>query len=95
MLDEKIISAIVEEVLRKLKVEVGGTTTATSGSGVFSSIDEAVEYARKAQLAFMDVPIERRKKIIDAMRKVAIEHAEELSQLAVDETGLGRYEDKV
>jgi len=95
MLDEKIISAIVEEVLRKLKVEVGGTTTATSGSGVFSSIDEAVEQARKAHLAFMDVPIERRKKIIDAMRKIAIEHAEELSKLAVEETGLGRYEDKV
>ncbi len=95
MLDEKVISAIVEEVLRKLKVDVSQAAQATRGLGVFASVDEAVEGARKAQRDFQDISIERRKKIIDAMRKVSIEHASELSHLAIEETGLGRYEDKV
>lgn len=95
MLDERVIGAIVEEVLRKLKVELPPYVKTSQGSGIFPDVDEAVEQARKAHLEFSNVPIETRKKIIDAMRKVAIEHAHELSQLAVQETGLGRFEDKV
>jgi propionaldehyde dehydrogenase len=98
MLDDRTIGAIVEEVLRKLKsegVDETPQTTASRGGGAFGTIADALSAAEKAHLDLVDVPLETRKKIIGAMRRTSIEHAEELSKLAVDETGLGRYEDKV
>ena len=42
------------------------------------------------------VPIETRDKMIEAMRKVTLDHVRELSELrASQETGLGRVEDKI
>ena len=98
MLDEKAIGAIVEEVLRKLRSEgientASGRTPGTDG--VFGSIDDAIDAAEKAHLNLVDVQLETRRKIVEAMRRISCEHAEELSRLALDETGLGRYEDKV
>jgi acyl-CoA reductase-like NAD-dependent aldehyde dehydrogenase len=98
MLDERSISAIVEEVLRKLKTEgigLSGAPPASAAGGAFPSVDDAVEAAERAFHGLRDVPLETRRKIIAAMRKVSCDHAEELSRLALDETGLGRYEDKV
>jgi acyl-CoA reductase-like NAD-dependent aldehyde dehydrogenase len=98
MLDEPTISAIVEEVLRKLKnegVSFASTPPASRAGGVFTSVDQAVDAAERAYREFRDVSLETRQKIIAAMRKVSCERAEELARLAMDETGLGRYEDKV
>lgn len=98
MLDEKTISAIVEEVLKKLKTEGMGVSPAPPTSGVggaFASVDGAVDAAGRAFDGLRDVPLETRRKIIAAMRKISCEHAEELSRLSLEETGLGRYEDKV
>jgi acyl-CoA reductase-like NAD-dependent aldehyde dehydrogenase len=98
MLDDRAISAIVAEVLRKLKSEgVSGALqgSASRGGGAFGTIADALGAAEKAHLDLFDVPLETRRKIIGAMRRTSIEHAEELSKLAIDETGLGRYEDKV
>ncbi len=96
MLDEKTIGAIVEEVLKKLREELpAGVPSTGRAIGVFSSIEEAVAAAEKAHLEFLDVKIETRKKIISAMRQVSIDHAQELSRMAVEETGLGRVEDKI
>jgi acyl-CoA reductase-like NAD-dependent aldehyde dehydrogenase len=98
MLDERAISAIVEEVLRKLKndgVGVSPALPASGAGGAFASVDQAVQAAERAFDGLRDVPLETRRKIIAAMRKVSCEHAEELSRLALEETGLGRYGDKV
>jgi acyl-CoA reductase-like NAD-dependent aldehyde dehydrogenase len=98
MLDDRTIGAIVEEVLRKLKSEGIGLDrqrTASSGGGVFGTMEDAVNAAEKAHRDLVEVPLETRRKIIDAMRRVSVDHAEELSRLALDETGLGRYDDKV
>jgi propionaldehyde dehydrogenase len=98
MLDERAIGTIVEEVLKKLRSQgiSAPARPASAGSrGRFASMEEAIDRAAKAQLEFVDVSLETRRRIIDAMRRVACEHAEELSRLALDETGLGRYDDKV
>jgi len=98
MLDEKTISAIVEEVLKKLKTEGMGVSPAPPTSGVggaFASVDGALDAVGRAFEGLRDVPLETRRKMIAAMRKISCEHAEELSRLALEETGLGRYEDKV
>ncbi len=97
MLDERTISAIVEEVLRKLKDEgiSSPANTRLSETGVFSSIDAAIDAAERAQLDLARLPVETRRKIVGAMRSVACDHAEELSRLALEETGLGRFKDKI
>ncbi len=97
MLDEKTIGAIVEEVLKKLKDEgiSSPSNTRLSETGVFSSVEGATDAAERAQLDLVRLPLETRKKIIGAMRSVVCDHAQELSKLALEETGLGRYEDKV
>jgi acyl-CoA reductase-like NAD-dependent aldehyde dehydrogenase len=69
--------------------------SAAGDRGCFSDIDSACQAAQKAFLAYRDVAIEQRKKIIAAIREICLEHLHELSQRAVIETGLGRYEDKL
>ena len=98
MLDERSIGTIVEEVLKKLRtsgVTSGFPSSSPSGRGSFGAIDEAVASAEAAQRDLVEIPLETRKLIIEGMRKIACEHAEELSRMALEETGLGRYEDKV
>jgi acyl-CoA reductase-like NAD-dependent aldehyde dehydrogenase len=98
MLNDTAISAIVEEVLKRLRADgvgLGAGTPASRGGGAFPTVDAAVEAASRGHLGLVDLPLERRKKIVDAMRRSACEHGEELARLALDETGLGRYDDKV
>jgi acyl-CoA reductase-like NAD-dependent aldehyde dehydrogenase len=66
-----------------------------SGPGVFATVDEAAEAAEVAFHEFQRVKLEDRKSIIAAMRSAAVAAAPRLSKMAVDETGLGRVEDKI
>ncbi len=63
--------------------------------GVFAEVDSAVKAARVAFEQHERAPLEQREKIIAAMREVTLKHLRELAQYAVDETGLGRVEDKL
>jgi len=63
--------------------------------GCFPDIDSAIHAAEKAFLEFKSVPVEQRKRIIAAIREICLDHIDKISQIAVDETGLGRYEDKI
>jgi len=79
-----------------------GTTEFTRSSfagsaagGCFPDIDSAAEAAWEAHRALEAEPLDLRYKIIQAMRRMVLEHASELARLAVDETRLGRYEDKL
>lgn len=63
--------------------------------GVFPTVDAAVKASRKAFEAYSAMGLDMRRKVVDRIRKVAREQAEALARAAVDESGLGRYEDKV
>lgn len=63
--------------------------------GVFNSVESAVAAARKAFSALNDLTVEQRAKIIESIRLKLRVHAKELAQKAYEETGMGRYEDKV
>ena len=92
------VSEIVDRVLTRIRngslpqeeVEVPGAPR-----GVFSSVDSAMDAAAQAQLTLMAQPLEKRREIIGNIRKRAAEDVHSLARLAVDETGLGRYEDKI
>ena len=62
--------------------------------GIFNTVEEAVEAARVAQRTWIKMPIAARKKCIDAMRAAGNVNARQLAEMAVEETGLGRVDDK-
>ena len=63
--------------------------------GVFPDIDAAIAAAAAAQKRLVDLPMERRAALISAMRQAATQSAPVISRAAWQETGMGRYEDKL
>jgi acyl-CoA reductase-like NAD-dependent aldehyde dehydrogenase len=75
------------------------TTGAVSGGrklGVYDDLDSAVGAARIAHEQLVDnVSLEARDNIIEALRQCGRDEAENVARMAVEETGLGRVEDKI
>jgi acyl-CoA reductase-like NAD-dependent aldehyde dehydrogenase len=63
--------------------------------GIYADADQAAKAARKGFEANERLPVAVRAKMIEAMRKVTLANNELLARYAVEETGLGRYEDKL
>src|SRR5512142_1363291 len=63
--------------------------------GVFESIDEAVRAAGTAFHQFDEMGLQKRDGILAAIRNAMREHRDPLAKEAYEETGLGRYEDKI
>lgn len=63
--------------------------------GIYPDIDSAVAAARRAFATYNAIPLEGRKKLIAAIRQMAVQNAELLAKMAQEETGLGRAADKV
>uniref|UniRef100_E6QU90 Putative aldehyde dehydrogenase, ethanolamine utilization protein n=1 Tax=mine drainage metagenome TaxID=410659 RepID=E6QU90_9ZZZZ len=61
---------------------------------IFSTVDAAVAAAAQAQLVFQDHGLEVRRAVIQAMRDVSVANAEKWARMAVDETKMGRIDDK-
>ena len=108
-LDEARIAEIVERVVERLGSGAGpapapGSTAVSASSGariprgtrgVYADAEAAVAAARRGYAANERAPLELRRKMVEAMRQVTRAHVEDLSRFAVEETGLGRYEDKL
>ncbi len=62
--------------------------------GVHDDLEGAVSTARRAYEAYEAMPLATRYAVVEAMRRVALAHVDEMSERAVRETGLGRAEDK-
>lgn len=88
---------MVKELVRRVFEELSGL--AESGdfafTGIADTVQEAVEMAVGAQKRLISLTLEHREQIIASIRKAALDNNEELSDMAVRETKLGRYEDKV
>ena len=109
MLDEARIAEIVERVVDRLASRQyappsGGGSAPVTGNGarvprgtlgVYDDVEAAVAAARRGFEANEKAPLELRKKMIAAMRETTYRHIPELARYAVEETGLGRYEDKL
>ena len=98
------IQAIVDKVVQRLGPTAGSAEPKAgapanrqvgSGRGIFPDVDSAVSAARRAFHVFATVPLEVRKRMIANVRRRTTEHVDLLSQMAVDETGLGRVADKI
>lgn len=61
---------------------------------IFLSVNAAVSAAVQAQTVFQEHSLKVRRAVIEALRTVAISNAERWGRMAVEETGMGRVEDK-
>lgn len=89
---ETVVNLIMKE-LNKLNLE-GDNTTCCRKNGVFHSVEEAVAAAKKAQRELFDSRLEVRDKIIKSIREHLAKYVQELAELGVAETGMGRVYDK-
>ena len=100
---DRQIAQIVERVVARLAQEGPGSSvgpavrspTFRAGDGVFPDPASAVDAARIAYEQVSRTPLEIRQKAVEAMRDVGRRLAPELARMAVEETGLGRVDDKV
>jgi propionaldehyde dehydrogenase len=96
---EQELQKLVELVLKRIeeqKIEYKKESSYSSKDIVCKSVEEAVERSKIAQKKFHnEVKLEQRYKIIDNIRKHAIQNAERLAKLAVEETKMGRWENKI
>ncbi|HHY36789.1 MAG TPA: aldehyde dehydrogenase EutE [Firmicutes bacterium] len=93
-LDPAQLQEIVQEVLARL----GNGLPGKAGKdlpGVYDDMEVAIERAAAGQKKLVKLNLEEREKLIAAIRQTLRQHAEELAQLAVAETGMGRVADKV
>ncbi|MEJ2012248.1 MAG: aldehyde dehydrogenase EutE, partial [Anaerolineales bacterium] len=67
----------------------------TQGENLFTRVDEAVAAARQAFKQLHDMPLALREQMISHVRRAMRENAQLLAYEAWQETGMGRYEDKI
>jgi aldehyde dehydrogenase len=94
-----MIAAIVEEVLERLKprlaVHMPARPAATGDGGVFASVDEAVKAAHAAQKQFEARSLADRGEVIEIVRRLCMDRAEELGKMEFAESRLGRLDHKI
>lgn len=91
----EISEKLLEQLVSKVIDEFDKSNNKNEKTIIFESIEEAIEKAKNAQKKLFDSKLEMREKIIKSIRVELLKHVEELSQLAVEETGMGRVEDKI
>jgi acyl-CoA reductase-like NAD-dependent aldehyde dehydrogenase len=93
-IDSLRIEAIVADVLEQLE-RTSGAPGEARPLGCHATLDDAVAGAQRAFAAYRDVPLETRGRIIASIRQTLLGQLETLAKVAVEETGLGRVEDKI
>jgi len=89
------IERIVDEVIKQLGRSVAAAPAATAQGdwGVFERLEDAVCCADEARKRLETIAT--REKVVRAIRRASRANARRLAEMAVDETGMGRIEDKV
>lgn len=105
IINEQDIQRIIQEVLRNVEGAISQEPAATAvqgGSGtqqqlgVFDRIEDAIDAAYEAQREFVSkIQLKDRERIIEGIRAACRDKIKELARMVREETGLGRYEDKI
>lgn len=92
---ERIVSEVVQRVSQAAPAAPPSLRAGGGRPGVFTDLDAAVRAAGAAQRELGALTMADRERIIEAMRACALNQLERLSKEAVEETGLGRVDDKI
>lgn len=95
MIDE-VIKQVIEELRKEGSINNSFESCQTN-YGVFDNMDEAIEAADKAQKHLYDLSIDERDRFADIIRETVLkeENLQLLSNMAVEETKIGRVSDKL
>lgn len=94
-IDSKQLEKIVKLVANKIKDLEAKPLEGSKRLGIFEDMNDAVEAANVAQKALFELTLSDRKRIIDSITAHLRPYVEEISRLAYEETGMGRYEHKI
>ncbi|WP_372712540.1 aldehyde dehydrogenase family protein [Ilyobacter sp.] len=91
-----IVSLIMKELNKKNITDDENQCYGTESgeNGIFSSMDVAISKAKEAQVTLFASKLELRERIIKVIREDIRAAAVELAEMAVEETGMGRVDDK-
>ncbi len=82
----------IETIVRRVIEQLNHPDSVRGEHGIYQSLDDAVAAASSAQKQIRKIAL--RQKVIEEIRVTARQHARELAEMAVLETGFGRVEDK-
>lgn len=99
----------IQEIIARVRARLGGDATAAPehprvpvevpeselGQGIYATVDEAVAGAQRAQRVYESSGTDLREAVIASIRSKMLEEAQNLADMAHEETGLGRPEDKL
>ncbi len=92
---------VIRDVVRQVLAEVGGIPPIHAGNGhsgtrgIFTCADEAIAAAREAFEQLSMRTMDDRRRMIELIRRISIEHAVELGTMEMEETKIGRLEHKI
>jgi aldehyde dehydrogenase len=97
--DESLVRNVVQQVLARLGKDAA-VPPSSNGSyqgrfGQFTGVDEAVAAAREAFERLSRASMAERKRVIDHIRRIAIEQCVELGTMEMNETKIGRLAHKI
>ena len=90
------IEKIVRSIVKDLKINnVEQKEDESYNLGIFEDMNEAINQAWLAQRQYLKYSMKKRNEIVNSIRTELLKNIEELSRMGVEETGMGRYEDKI
>jgi len=103
---ERIVQRVIQNVmsqqgLRTVEptdsiVKSYNNTHSSIYKGVYANVEEAIDRAHNAYLVLSEkYNLKDRESFVNQIKKVVLENKEKLARLVHEETGIGRYEDKV
>ncbi len=92
----QLVESIVRNVVTQTHSEIFSHELIEKENwGVFNDMNDAIQAAYDAFLQYRERSIQCRKKFIDAIRQMAYDHKEELAEMTVEETQMGRVDHKI
>ncbi|NPV69144.1 MAG: aldehyde dehydrogenase EutE [Firmicutes bacterium] len=89
------IVEVVRQVLARLKEVERGGRAGRAPCGIYASMEEAILRAEAAQKKVTRMTLKEREKCIATIRAALRAHSQELAEMAVQETGMGRVADRI
>jgi aldehyde dehydrogenase len=105
-IQEQLVAEIAKEVVARLRLQmqpahapvlaIDSRRPADAGEdGVFATVDEAVNAAYEAQKAVAAMDLEQRGRMIEIIRGICSDRADELGRMELEETKVGRLDHKI
>lgn len=94
-LSREQIESIIKDTVSKLGSTEISAVSSDERPWLCDTAEQAIASAKAAQAELIEMSLEKRGKLIAAMRKASIENAEHLARMANEETGYGVVDNKI